>query len=371
MQATENRLSPWSPVDTLPALQHARCASGASSVTGSDWPGLWERVESLVERAPNVDALQTHRLQLVAARVWRSRGQQLPAEISSSERQAAMVAMATPFLLAKLRSGCSGRLMLMKGPEVAARYPHPGDRLFRDLDLLADDVAGAQRALIGAGFKQVADPAEYVDAQHLCPLIWPGIPLIIELHRHLNQPAWLPCVPAEELLTGGVPSALGVEGLLAPNPAAHVLVLAAHGWAHEPLGRLRDLVDIAALSEGGTAQQAAELAKDWGWSGIWRVTRQAVEAVLGEEADDASLPTWARHLSACRERTVWENHFARLAAPLMSVPAARIPAAVTCALRETASRRRGERWGHKWHRAWLALTHARLDRSTHDRIVER
>ena len=64
-------------------------------------------------------------------------------------------------ILGKARCAYGGALMLMKGPEVAAHYPLPSDRPFRDLDLLVEYPAAAHRALIGAGFVQVADPALY------------------------------------------------------------------------------------------------------------------------------------------------------------------------------------------------------------------
>ncbi len=39
-----------------------------------------------------------------------------------------MISMAAPLLLRRARAAYDGELMLMKGPEVAARYPHPSDR---------------------------------------------------------------------------------------------------------------------------------------------------------------------------------------------------------------------------------------------------
>ncbi len=84
-----------------------------------------------------------------------------------------------------------GALMLMKGPEVAAHYPVPSDRPFRDLDLMVEDPIPAQNAFIAVGFVEYGEPAAYTGLQHLPPLIWPGAPLVVEVHRRPNQPFWL------------------------------------------------------------------------------------------------------------------------------------------------------------------------------------
>ena len=53
--------------------------------------------------------------------------------------------------------GIRRELILMKGPEAAARYPDPALRPFCDLDFLVDDPAAAHRALMAAGFVEVGD----------------------------------------------------------------------------------------------------------------------------------------------------------------------------------------------------------------------
>ena len=57
--------------------------------------------------------------------------------------------------------------MLMKGLEVAVRYPDPGSRYFQDLDLLADEPEAAQQALLGAGFVELQTGRDYSADQHL------------------------------------------------------------------------------------------------------------------------------------------------------------------------------------------------------------
>ena len=66
-------------------------------------------------------------------------------------------------------------------------------------------------------------------------------------------------------LSLAVPSATGINGLLAPSPAAHALLLAAHAWAHHPLGRIGDLIDVAAVLPADERPAAAALAQRWEW----------------------------------------------------------------------------------------------------------
>ena len=70
---------------------------------------------------------------------------------------------------------------------------------------------------------------------------------------------------AAELLELTQPSATGVPGLLAPVPAAHAVLLAAHSWAHAPLRRLLDLIDVTvAVEHDRDRALAGELAQSLG-----------------------------------------------------------------------------------------------------------
>jgi Uncharacterised nucleotidyltransferase len=330
---------------------------------------MWDRAEKLVDMAPTVQSLTSHRLHLVAARVWRSRGLAVPAALEAEERRAAMIAMAARPLLERARAAYGGKLMLMKGAEVAAHYPHPSDRFFCDLDLLADDAAAAQQALLKAGFVQCGDPVTYQWAQHLCPLIWPGVPLFLEIHRRPSSPSWLPDAATDEIFNLSVPSATRVDGLLAPTPAAHALLLIAHSWAEAPLGRLADLMDVAAVLRDDGRQRADELARRWGWEGMWQVASRAGDVVLWNNGYSASLKLWARHLKGARDRTVLEGHVARIAAPAAALPVSAAPAALVSTLKLTATRRYDEPWPQKLRRSGLALAHAFMPTSRHDRTL--
>jgi Uncharacterised nucleotidyltransferase len=330
---------------------------------------LVDRIEYLVDRVSSIDALKAHRLELAAARVWRSRGQVVPSDLRSHERAAALRGMLANPVLEKARRAYGGSLMLMKGPEVAAHYPVPTDRPFRDLDLLADDAPAAQRALITAGFVQIADSASYAEHQHLCPLLWPGMPLAVEIHHRPNQPAWLEQASAERLFRLGVPSATGVDGILAPDPAVHGVMLVAHAWTHEPLGRIGDLLDIAAVLGCGDRERASALAQEWGWDRMWHTTLAVMDALLSRRAPSVSLSVWARHISGLRERRVLETHIARFAAPACSLPPAEVPGALLHVLRDIVAPGNDEGWRTQARRSGLAIAHAFKKASDHERSL--
>jgi hypothetical protein len=331
---------------------------------------MWRRLEELIDCAPNLAALRAHRLELAAARIWRSRGLSAPPDLRRRQQQAAVIRVGASQVLERVRTVYDGRLMLMKGPEVAARYEHPADRWFRDLDILADDPPAAQRALIQAGFVEIADPAYYEDKQHHCPLMLPGIPVLVELHRRPNTPRWLPQVDALQILERGVPSATGISGLLAPTPAAHALLLCAHSFAHGPMRKLRDIVDVAAVVASGGRDEAEALSREWGWGGLWRISREAVDAVLSDGDVPRSLRVLGGHLLTVRERTVFENHVARTAAPIYALPNWRVPWAVASVLMlDTVGPADSESWGRKLRRSRSALAHAFMTTTAHEQTV--
>lgn len=338
-----------------------------SSADNNLW--LADVIERLVETAPSLDALRKHRLHLAAARLWRSDGREVPADLVFDARAAAVRAMLARCILGKARSAYGGPLMLMKGPEVAAHYPVPSDRPFRDLDLLVDDAEAAQRALIAAGFAEFGDPAAYAGLQHLPPLMWPGAPLIVEVHRRPSQPFWLAPVSAESLFRVAVPSAVGVPGVVAPEPAAHAVLLVAHAWNHDPLGSVGQLLDSAALLSSVDRRRAGAFARGWGWEGMWNTTLSVIDALVGGKCRSLALQLWARHLLDVRERVVLENHLSRLAAPAWSLPAAEVPRAVAHVLRYTASPESDEGWMTQLRRSCLAIAHAFGPGSAHEQSL--
>lgn len=323
----------------------------------------------MIDRAPSLEALRAHRLQLLAASLWRSRGRPLPSGLREEERRATMTALAAAAVLRRVRAAYGGRLMLMKGPEVAASYPESRTRPYQDIDLLADDPTGAQRALIAAGFIPCVDERDHSRAQHLDPLIDPELGLIVEIHRRPNCPARLVAPPTDELFSLAVSSATGIDGLLAPSPAAHALLLGAHAWAHHPLGRVGDLIDVVALLPPDERPAAASLARRWGWGRMWQTTLLAADALLGSAREPFALRTWARHLGTVSELSVLDNHVIRMIAPGFALPPGKVPLGIASELRGYAELNPGERWPRKLSRTALALRDAFTVKSQHDSRV--
>jgi hypothetical protein len=331
---------------------------------------MWERIDSLLERAPHTRALRFHRLELLEGRRRRAAGLALDAELAAAESLAAIADLAVPVLLAQARAAWDGPLVAVKGPEVALDYGGPRRRPFGDLDLLTSDAAAAQRALLAAGFQEVGEPSLYEDIHHLRPLWWPGLPLTIELHSRPKWPEGVPGPPVAELLDAAVPSRLGVAGVATLPPEHHAVLLAAHAWAHEPLARLGQLVDVAVTSRRADAGAAAALARRWRCSRLWRTTERAARAVVDGEGRSAAAAVWACHLRGARERTVLEAHLHEWLAPLWGLPAHRAPAAALRAIVEEARRDGPEGWHTKLARTRMALANAGTAQAEHDLALD-
>ena len=285
----------------MPVVAQTREEAGADA-------DLWVAVDRLVDRAPRLSDLRGHGLHLLAARHWQAVGRPVPQALLDEQRARAFLSLGASHLLERVRDACGDPVVLMKGPELATRYPDPALRAFRDLDLLAADGPRVQRELLEAGFEAVGIPSRYEGIHHLRPLRWPGLPLLVEVH---GRPKWVEGIDApstDELLAAAVPSACGVEGVLTLPAGHHALVVAAHSWAHVPLGRLAHLVDVAVLLRGADPEPIAELARRWRVDRVWRSTLSATGAVLGAAGLPGSVPVWARNLREARERTVLESH---------------------------------------------------------------
>ena len=330
---------------------------------------LWAAVDDLVDRAPRLADISSHRLELLAARKWRSAGVAVPPAVVEQERRAAAVHLATPVLLHLVRGAYEGGLILVKGLDVARRYPQIGLRSFGDVDLLADDAADAQRALISAGFEEVGDPSLYEGIHHLRPLRWPGLPVVVELHSRLKWVAGIAPPPVNaELFDAAIP---GPHGLKCLPPAHHALVLAAHSWAHEPLRRLRDIVDIAAVAEAAQRDEIEALARFWQIERLWRSTAAVMDAVLYGGKRPLVLRLWAQNLEAVGERTVLENHLQRWLSDFSIMPAYRAAARIPGTLGRELFPERGEGWIAKLSRSTRALRNATRPRSEHDEELGR
>jgi hypothetical protein len=330
---------------------------------------VWTRVDELIERAERPSDLRWHRLHLIGAARLRERGLPVPHEFVPDEFSSTVMTLAAPELLRRVRETLDGPVVLLKGPEVAALYPEPTLRPFRDLDLLVPAPHEAWRSLVQAGFVATGDPTLYVDIHHLRPLYLPGYPLVIELH---SKPKWVPWVAppsAAELFAAAVPSATGVDGILAPAPAHHAVALAAHSWAHEPLRRVHELLDVLLVTAQTDREEAARVSQSFGVARLWRITVDAADAVLGDGRRPLALAIWARNLERVRERTVLESHLEHLLAPF-SIADQRVAARMAGrALGRDLRPEEGESWGDKFRRTVFALRDATTRASDHDQAL--
>jgi Uncharacterised nucleotidyltransferase len=328
---------------------------------------IFERVARLADRSPSLADLGHHRLQLCAAAGLRSRGLPMPPGIVDQERTAAVAALTAPSVLARVREAVDGPLLLIKGPDVARYYPDALMRRFRDLDVIVPDAAATQRQLLAAGFVEVGDPELYEDIHHLRPVRAPGLPLVVEVHHTVKWVDGLTPPGADELIGAAAPAAAGVEDVLALPPAHHSLVLAAHGWAHRPLGRIGDLLDIALVAHHARDAELDRLARTWGLTRVWRTTARAIDALFGDGPRPVALALWARHLAQVRERTVLEAHLQSWLSPLWGLPHGPAVAATLERIRGDLLPDDGEDWRSKRGRVRAAVTNAFVRKSQHDK----
>jgi Uncharacterised nucleotidyltransferase len=329
----------------------------------------WEGVARVLERAADLGGLRLHRLHLLAVERLRELGRPIPEELAVAERSAVRGVLLARALLARVRDVCDGPIMVIKGPEVAAVYPSPWLRPYVDIDVLVPNARDAERRLRAAGFEGVGPEMDWDSLHHVQRLAAPGLLAVVEVHR---RPKWLTerqAPTVDQLLAESVPSATGVDGLLAPSHAYHAVLLAAHAWAHCPLGCVGDLVDVAAM-RGKAPERADELAHLHELDRVWRSTLGVIEALLVDDRCTWAMRTWARHLGRARDRTVAETHLARLLEPFASLPPRRVPGALAHALGQTLLPHRGEGWPEKLDRTRRALGSPRMPISHHLRSLE-
>lgn len=318
-------------------------------------PQLWATVDELIAQAPDVAALRHHRVDLLAARQFRTRGLDIDPRLRDAERLATVRSLSVPHLLSLIRAAVDQPLVLMKGAEAAASYPSPGCRPFGDLDILTPDADGAFLALLDAGFVETGVGGWA--AHHTASLAWPGIPLKIELHRTPHFAPGLEIPPTDILLRLTRPSRTAVEGIDGFVPAAHAVLLAIHAWADAPLARLGQLIDVAAVLSEGERDTADELARSWGCERLWRTTVGAIDGLLYQRHPSIPQRTWARHLSTARPPRVLELYLGRIAGPVWALPGRRVPGGIATELRRTVRPYDWESWNEQLLRAAQALRH--------------
>jgi hypothetical protein len=205
-----------------------------------------------------------------------------------------------------------GPILVLKGPEVAAHYPFPALRPYGDLDLLVEDVAAAEGALVEAGFTLSGSEESVIPGYiHDRPLRYEHLPLAIELHRSPGWLSWMTPPSNAELFAMAVPSATGVHGITTMPVAAHALFLAVHSWRHGPYHSLLHLVDIDLMRRNATEPEIGALAAEWGMSNLWSRTTVTIDWLLYDAPPPGHLDRyWTRHLTKWRPRTTREYYLA-------------------------------------------------------------
>ena len=331
--------------------------------------GLWDAVDGLIDRATRLGDLQFHRLHLLAARRYRATGKLVPRDLREAERNSMILTLVAPVVLGKVRESYDRTIVLMKGPEIACKYPDPILRPFGDLDLLVPDAAEAQAALLAAGFVPVGSPEPYAGLHHVQPLVWPGTPLTIELH---DRPKWIEGLPAPsraELRASAVCGSTGIPGVLALSPEHHAMAIAAHSWAHAPLARLGHLVDLAAVTEGLERSELDRIARALGIRKVWKTTIAAADALFDDSRRSRPLRLWARNLEAVREPTVLESHLGRWLPPWWALAPGGALRANAFTLSRELGRLGDEPWRNKLRRVGRAFRNATRRLSDHHRTL--
>jgi Uncharacterised nucleotidyltransferase len=291
---------------------------------------LWSRVDLLVDRARTVEQLYLHGLHLLAARRWRALGRPVPEELAASERAARAAIDDARLVLEQVRAAYTGPIVLLHGLEVAASYPGQALRSFGDLDLLVESEPDARAALLRAGFEEV-------EADGPPPLVWPERPVPLEL---FDRPRWVEGLPAPataELLSLAQASSTGVEGIGALPRAEHALVVAANAWAHKPLRRARDLVDVAALTASLDRAALDTAAQAWRMGRLWSTTIGAADALLSGH-QTLPLRLWARDVRELREQSFRERLLRHYLAMFWALPAGPAARATARTIRRDARR---------------------------------
>jgi Uncharacterised nucleotidyltransferase len=334
---------------------------------------LWEGVDRVLE-CLTPERATAHGLGALAARRLRLAGHSVPEQLFREERAGRTATLVAPALLKRARDAYDGPLLLVKGPELVARYPDAARR-FGDLDLVAGNAEEAQAALLAAGFRLEErprwPPEGYDDVRrphyHLHPLEWPGLALRIEIHKHVKWPEGLRPPRNEELFEAAVPSVVGVESLLAPHPDHHAVVLASHAWGEIPMRTLRQLVDVLAFAEDRDRDELQELAARWGIERGWRSTIAVGDWLFHGASEPRLVAVWARYLREFREPTVLEMHMQEWLAPFwLTTPQAAARKTFSAVLRDLRPRP-NQTWGGKLRQTIRALTHPLSSESEHAR----
>lgn len=267
-------------------------------------------------------------------------------------------------MLRRIRQATDAPIIVMKGAVAAERWSSSRLRPWTDMDIFVGDGEAVQAALLAAGFVEVGDVEDYRDSHHLRPVAHPLLPFAVEVHRRPKWPNQRP--PSfDEVLEAAEPASFGVPGVFAPTPVHHAVLMAGHAWAHDPLGSIGPLADIAAMSHAAGPAATASVARAWGVRRLWASTSRAIDQLLLSDKSPTRSRVWHRHLYEVRPRTVFEGHVERLVAPIAAAPVAAAPLVAARAMWETLRPWPGERWASKLERSRQSLRHASMREPEH------
>jgi hypothetical protein len=132
------------------------------------------------------------------------------------------------------------------------------------------------------------------------------------------------------------------------------------------------MVDIAALLPEVDRDEALSVARELGAERLWKGTLRACEQLLLREGPPTLAErTWARSLWQVRDRTVVEAHLEDWVSSFWILPPAGAFRASARALARELAPREGDTWSAKRRRTRLALGHAFMRKSQHDRAVRK
>ncbi len=263
------------------------------------------------------------------------------------------------------------RPLLIKGPAVASwLYDDPGERPYRDLDLLVapERFDSAEAVLSRLGYRDREAglrPDEREDHEHT----WLRVgerSVLVDLHRRILL---IPASPARAwVLLGQGAREMTVAGarIDTPAPGAHLMILALHAAQHgvkEPTP-LADLRRAIARVDSAVWIRAGSLATELGAAGAMREGLGLVEAG-GELAERLGLPVVAPRSVRLLAQTPPETSLGveRLVAtrgvrPRLALVARKlVPSPAFIRSRRPIARRgrAGLALGYLWRLKWLAV----------------
>jgi hypothetical protein len=140
-------------------------------------------------------------------------------------------------------------------------------------------------------------------------------------------------------------------------PAEHALIVAANAWAHKPLRRASDLIDVAALTARADRRDLDALARGWGLQRLWTTTIGVVDALVSPGAHPTSaLRLWGRAVWELRAERLSERLLRRWLSPFWALPPRSAARVMLATIAHDLRREPGESWSEKARRIQRGLT---------------